>query len=185
MVTFTGEIVNWKLQFSCNASQCSAVQLVSTLGKKCQYSKFFWSTFSRIRTEYEDLWSKSPYSVRMWISPYSAQTGENADQKNFEYGQFLRSSIYMSGILVLGGLISFPDIFFSSKMISIGSNTFSCRYGISQKNVIKECQHKSISMKTFRTKTPLVWKYFLGEKSPYNYFFSNNVIGLLRNDCFK
>ena len=62
----------------------------------------------------------------------------------------------MSGILVLGGLISFPDNFFSSKMISIGSNTFSCRCGISQKNVIKECQHKSISMKTFRTKTPPV-----------------------------
>ena len=38
----------------------------SSLGKKCPFSEFFWSTFSRIRTEYADLQSKSPYSVRMW-----------------------------------------------------------------------------------------------------------------------
>ena len=37
------------------------------------YSEFLWSVFSHIRTEYEDLWSKSAYSVRM---------RENTDQQN-------------------------------------------------------------------------------------------------------
>ena len=44
--------------------------------KKCPNSEFFWSVFFRIRTEYRDLWGKSPYSIRM---------GENRDQKNSEY----------------------------------------------------------------------------------------------------
>ena len=35
----------------------------------------FWSAFSRIWTEYGEIGSISPYSVRMW---------ENADQKNSE-----------------------------------------------------------------------------------------------------
>ena len=35
--------------------------------------------FSRLRTEYWDLWSKSPYLVQM---------RENTDQKNSEYGHF-------------------------------------------------------------------------------------------------
>ena len=42
----------------------------------------FWSVFSGIRTDYEDLQSKSLYSIRMW---------ENTDQKNSEYGLILRS----------------------------------------------------------------------------------------------
>ena len=50
--------------------------------KSCPYSEFFWSVFSGIWTEYGDLRSKSPYSVQM---------RENADQKNSEYGHFLRS----------------------------------------------------------------------------------------------
>ena len=37
---------------------------------------------SRIRTEYGEIWSISPYSVRM---------RENADQNNSEYGQLLGS----------------------------------------------------------------------------------------------
>ena len=44
-----------------------------TLRKKCPYSGFFWSVFSR---------NISPYSVRM---------RENKNQKNSEYGHFLRS----------------------------------------------------------------------------------------------
>ena len=48
--------------------------------KKCPYSEFFWSLFSRIRTEYENLQSISLYSVRMQ---------ENADQKSSEYRHFL------------------------------------------------------------------------------------------------
>ena len=44
--------------------------------------KLFWSIFSRIRTEYGEIRSISPYSVRM---------RENADPSNSEYGHFLRS----------------------------------------------------------------------------------------------
>ena len=40
--------------------------------KNVQIRSFFWSVFSCIRTEYEDLRSKSPYPVRMQ---------ENMDQK--------------------------------------------------------------------------------------------------------
>ena len=52
------------------------------LRKKCPYSELFWSTFSRIRTEYGEILRISPYSVRMQ---------ENADQNNSEYEHFLRS----------------------------------------------------------------------------------------------
>ena len=51
----------------------------------CPYSELFWFLFSNIRTEYGDLQSKSAYSRRM---------RENTDQKNFEYGQFLRSVLF-------------------------------------------------------------------------------------------
>ena len=50
--------------------------------EKCPYSELFWSTFSRIRTEYGQLLRISPYSVRMW---------ENTDQTKYEYGLFSRS----------------------------------------------------------------------------------------------
>ena len=40
--------------------------------KSVQIQSFFWSVFSRIRTEYRDLRSKSPYSVRV---------RENTDQE--------------------------------------------------------------------------------------------------------
>ena len=33
--------------------------------KSVQIRRFFWFVFSCIRTEYGDLWSKSPYSVRI------------------------------------------------------------------------------------------------------------------------
>ena len=56
-----------------------------TLRKVCPYSKFLWSVFSRIRTEYGDIWS---------ISPYSVQIGENTDQNDFEYGNFSPSDRY-------------------------------------------------------------------------------------------
>ena len=48
--------------------------------KKCPYSELFWSVFSRIRTEYGEMRSTSPYSVRM---------GENTDENNSEYEHFL------------------------------------------------------------------------------------------------
>ena len=47
------------------------------LRKTCPYSEFFWSVFSRIRNEYGEIRSMSPW--------------ENTDQKNFEYGYFSRS----------------------------------------------------------------------------------------------
>ena len=53
-----------------------------TLRKKCPYSELFWSAFSCIRTEYGEIRSISPYSVRM---------RENVDQNNSEYGHFSRS----------------------------------------------------------------------------------------------
>ena len=53
--------------------------LASTL-----YLEFFWSVFSRIRTEYGE------------IHPYSAQMRKNTDQKNSEYGYFLRSECCVS-----------------------------------------------------------------------------------------
>ena len=40
------------------------------------------SVLSRIRTEYGQIWSISPYLVQMW---------ENKDQNNSEYGHFSRS----------------------------------------------------------------------------------------------
>ena len=55
-----------------------------TLRKKCPYSELFWSVISRLWTEYREIQSISPYSIRMW---------ENTDQNKFEYGHFLRSAI--------------------------------------------------------------------------------------------
>ena len=49
--------------------------------------EFFWSVFSRIRTENKDLLCKSPYSV---------QIRENMDQKNSKHGHFLHSEIRVS-----------------------------------------------------------------------------------------
>ena len=53
-----------------------------SLRKKCPYSELFWSVYSRIRIESGEIWSISPYSVRMW---------ENTDQNKSEYGHFSRS----------------------------------------------------------------------------------------------
>ena len=44
----------------------------SALRKKCPYLEFYWPVFPSIWTEYRDLQSKHPYSVRMQ---------ENTDQK--------------------------------------------------------------------------------------------------------
>ena len=47
--------------------------------KKCPYSELFWAAFSRIRIEYGEIQS---------ISPYSVQMRENADQNNSEHSSF-------------------------------------------------------------------------------------------------
>ena len=46
-----------------------------TLREKCPYSEFFWTVFSRIWTEYGGI------------------RRENSDQKNSEYGHFLRNVV--------------------------------------------------------------------------------------------
>ena len=63
--------------FYCFYALCTA--------KKCPYSELFWSVFSRIRTEYGEIRSISPYSVRMQ---------ENKGQNNSDYRQFLRSDAF-------------------------------------------------------------------------------------------
>ena len=54
------------------------------LHKNCPHSEFFWSAFSRFRTEYGE-------TIR--ISPYSVRIQKNADQNNSEHGQFTRSTL--------------------------------------------------------------------------------------------
>ena len=51
--------------------------------EKCQYSGFFWSILSRIRTEYAEIRS---------ISPYSVQMQENTDQKKNSKNELFSSS---------------------------------------------------------------------------------------------
>ena len=53
--------------------------LIMSLREKCPHSKFFWSVFSHVRTEYV-------------ISPYLVRMRKNADQKNYEYKHFSRSA---------------------------------------------------------------------------------------------
>ena len=50
--------------------------------KSVQIRSFFWSAFSRIRTEYGEI---------LRISPYSARMRENTDQKNSVFGHFSRN----------------------------------------------------------------------------------------------
>ena len=51
-----------------------------TLSKECPYSEFFRSVFFRIRTEYGEILFISMYSVQMW---------ESADQKNYIYTLYM------------------------------------------------------------------------------------------------
>ena len=50
--------------------------------EKYPYLEFFWSVFSRIRTEYGEI---------LLITPYPVQMRENTDQKNSEHRNFIRS----------------------------------------------------------------------------------------------
>ena len=68
------------ITFSLNAFSTAA----TTQHEKYSNAEFFWSVFSRIRSEYGDLLRESPYSLRMW---------GNTDQKNSEYGHFSRNAI--------------------------------------------------------------------------------------------
>ena len=53
-----------------------------TAWKVLKYGVFSGPFFSRIRTEYREIRSISPYSIRMW---------GNMDQKSSKYEHFLRS----------------------------------------------------------------------------------------------
>ena len=57
--------------------QIDFYHLLLTLRKKCPYLELFWSTFSRILTEYG-------------ISPYSVLMRGNVNENNSEYGRFSR-----------------------------------------------------------------------------------------------
>ena len=59
------------MSFNCHCSVYLSF-ISHTLREKCPYSEFFWSVFSRIRTEYGEILRTSAYSVQMW---------ENTDQK--------------------------------------------------------------------------------------------------------
>ena len=59
--------------------------MAHSLREKCLCSELFWSVFSRIRTEYEEIRS---------ISPYSVQMRGNTNQNNSEIGHFSHSDIY-------------------------------------------------------------------------------------------
>ena len=65
------------------------LSLTYALRKKCPYTELFWSSFSRIWTDYGVIRSISLYSVRM---------RENADQYNSEYGHFLHSDGWLTYI---------------------------------------------------------------------------------------
>ena len=75
------------------------------LPKKCPYSDLFWSVFSRIRTEYGEI----------FVSPNAGNTSQN----NSEYGHFLRSArnIYLITLLLTSSLffIQRKNVFFQKK----------------------------------------------------------------------
>ena len=54
------------------------------------YLGLFWSTFSRIQSEYGEI---------LRIYPYSVPMRENADENNSEYKHFLRSAVFYSILL--------------------------------------------------------------------------------------
>ena len=62
-----------------------------SLREKCPCLEFFLSVFSRIWTEYIEIFRISPYSIRM---------RKKTDQKNIEYGRFSRT-VFMTLLLML------------------------------------------------------------------------------------
>ena len=74
---WTGYVMHLRPMFSFIQNQFT-VQ-ITTLRKSCPYSELLWSIFDRSQT-----WVRNLFL-------YSVQIGENKDQKNPEYGHFLRS----------------------------------------------------------------------------------------------
>ena len=62
----TFSIFSHALIFDCHLQHCFSWQiklLAISLHRKCPYSELFWSVFSRMRTEYGEIWSISPEFV--------------------------------------------------------------------------------------------------------------------------
>ena len=80
-ITCTPEVSTYCKGFL-NSAKCHLTRkwLSIALRKKCPYSEFFWTVFSRIRTEYREMRS---------IPPYSVQMRQKTDQKNSKYEQTL------------------------------------------------------------------------------------------------
>ena len=89
MVPSCGKIYNNQLSFEelWNYRNYSSYYI---LREKCPYSELFWSVFSPIPTEYEEILCISPGSVRM---------RENTDQNNSEYRHFSRSDSSMEELM--------------------------------------------------------------------------------------
>ena len=77
---WTGHVMHLRPMFSFIQNQFT-VQ-ITTLRKSCPYSELLWSIFDRSQTWVRNLFL---YSVQIW---------ENKDQKNPEYGHFLRSASF-------------------------------------------------------------------------------------------
>ena len=69
----------------------------TALRKKCPYLELFWSVFSFIWTEYEEIRGVSPYSVRI---------REKEDHKNSDYGYFSHSGDVLNAQNWTGLIIS-------------------------------------------------------------------------------
>ena len=79
--------------------------------EKCLYSELFWYAFSRIWTDYREIFRISPYSVRTW---------GNTDQNKSEYGHFLRSNKTLKYLIDAGESRIFHLKFVAGSYIKIG-----------------------------------------------------------------
>ena len=59
--------------------------------KSVQIRSFFWSVFSRIRTEYGEMFCISPYSVRMRSLHIQSECGKIRTRKNSVFGHISHS----------------------------------------------------------------------------------------------
>ena len=90
--------------------------LCPLLRKKCPYSELFWSTFSRIRTEYGEI----------CISSYLVRMRENADQNNFKYRRFscsvLNASPNLPNNMIVSVICTSIFLFSSASFLQFLSN---------------------------------------------------------------
>ena len=92
-----------------------------TLRGKCPYSEFFWSLFSRIRTEYGEIQS---------ISVFSPNAGKYRPEKLYEYEHFSHSVTFFRN------LFSPPK--FNSFVNDSPINSFSINMGLKLADIIIE-----------------------------------------------